>query len=101
MAKVEPNLDALRDAIQLACQAQNVSRIVKGRQQVLALPRAWVLERIEQVAGEAIDLSDEWEYRRLLELAESLDAGLVQRFVSLGLDSEDPEVREAAQDFRK
>jgi hypothetical protein len=68
---------------------------------VLALPRAWVLERIEQVAAEAIDLADYWEYRRLLELAELLDAGLVHRFVRLGLDSEDPDVREAAQDFRK
>jgi hypothetical protein len=94
-------LDAFRSAIRLACQAQNAGRIVAGREQVLALPRAWVLERIEQVAVEALDLSDYWEYLRLLELAELLDERLVQRFVTLGLDSGDPDVREAAQDFRR
>jgi hypothetical protein len=55
-----------------------------------------VLERIEQVAAEVLDLSDYWQYRRLLELA----ALLVHRFVSLRLDSGDPDVREVTEDFR-
>jgi hypothetical protein len=96
----EPSLEILRSAVQLACRPQNAARIMAGRRQVLALPRAWVLERIEQAAVEALDLSDYWEYRRILELAELLDSALVQRFVTLGLDSLDPDVREAAQDFR-
>jgi hypothetical protein len=101
MSEIEPNLDTFRAAIQLACQSQNAGRIVKGRQRVLAFPRAWVLEQIEQRAIQSLDLSDEWEYRRLLELAEMLDADLVQRFVAIGVDSKDPDVREAAEDFRK
>jgi hypothetical protein len=101
MADVEPTLEALRSAVQLACQPQNAGRIVAGRRQVLAYPRAWVLEQIEQVAVEALDMSDYWEYRRLLELAVLLDAGLVQRFVRRGLGSADPEVREAAEEFRR
>jgi hypothetical protein len=101
MMEVEPSWDALRAALALACQAQNIGRITAGRQQVLAMPRAWVLERIEQVAAEVLDLSDEWEYRRLLEVGALLDAGLVRRLVRLGLDSENPEVREAAQDFQE
>jgi hypothetical protein len=101
MADVEPSLDAFRAAVQLACQPQSTGLIMAGRQQVLALPRAWVLERIEQIAVESVDLSDYWQYRRLLELASVLDAGLVQRFVTLGWESADPDVREAAQDFRK
>src|SRR5262245_55278805 len=100
MAEAEPSLDSLRSAVQLACQPQNAGRIMAGRQQVLALPRAWVLERIERVAAEALDLSDYWEYRRLLELAKLLDDGLVQRLVTLGIGSSDPDVREAAEDFR-
>src|SRR6516162_3035092 len=101
MAEVEPSRDAFRSVLQLACQPQNVGRIMAGRKQVLALPRAWVLERIEQVAAEALDLSDDWEYRRLLELAALLDPGLVQRFVRLGLGGGNPHVREAAQDFQR
>jgi hypothetical protein len=100
MAETEPSLDALRTAIQLACQPQNAGRIMAGRQQVLAMPRPWVIERIEQVVTEALDLSDYWEYRRLLELADLLDADIVQRLVSLGLGSYDADVREAAEDFR-
>jgi hypothetical protein len=100
MAEADQPLDALRSAVQLACQPQNVGQIVAGRQQVLAMPRPWVLEQIEHVATEALDLTDSWEYRRLLELARQLDAGLVRRLVVLGLDSSDPDVREAAEDFR-
>ncbi|WP_145236466.1 hypothetical protein [Urbifossiella limnaea] len=63
------------------------------------MPRPWVMAHVERVAAEALDLSDYWEYRRLLELAELLDAGLVQRLVPLGLSSSDPDVREAAEDY--
>ena len=55
MAEAEPTLDALRAAVQLACQPQNAGRIVAGRRQVLALPRAWVLAHIERVAAEFAD----------------------------------------------
>jgi hypothetical protein len=100
MAEVEPSLDALRSAVTLACQPSNAGRIVAGRRQVLAMPRLWVLERIERVAAETLDLSDYWEYRRLLELAELLDGELVRRLVPLGLGSSDPDVLEAAEDFK-
>jgi hypothetical protein len=99
---MEPDidLDKLREAVELACKPQNASRIVTGRKQVLAMPRQWVLERIENVAAESLDISDEWEYRRLLELAAILDAALLQRVVALGLGCDDPEIQEAAEDFR-
>jgi hypothetical protein len=101
MAEVDPSLDALRAATRLACQPQSAGRIIAGRRQVLAFPRSWVLKCIEQVAVEVLDLSDYWEYRRLLELAQLLDPTLLQRFASLGLNSRDPEVREAAADFHR
>ncbi len=101
MSNSDPDLGALRAAIQLACESQNVGRILAGRQQIQAMPRAWVLRWIEQVAAESIDLSDEWEYRRLLEVAALLDADLVQRIVAIGLSSANPEMQEAAEDFRQ
>jgi hypothetical protein len=94
-------VDELRTSLELACQPQNASLIVQGRSRDLALPREWVLDHIEQVAIAALDLSDYWEYRRLLELAELLDPGLLQRFVSLGLGNPDPDVNEAAEDFKR
>jgi hypothetical protein len=93
-------LDELRDALQAACQPTSAERIVRGRERVLALPRAQVLANLERVAAEVLDLSDYWEYRRLLELAAVLDADLTQRLVALGLDHADTDVKEAADDFR-
>ena len=99
MTEAEPILDALRASVKLACQPQNARWIVAGRDQVLAMTRPWVLEQIEKVAAECLDLSDYWEYRRLLELAELLDTELVQRLIPQGLRSSDSDVREAAEDF--
>jgi hypothetical protein len=95
-----PAIEELRASIQLACQPQNAHRIVAGRQQVLAMPRAWVIQSIEEVATSCLNFKDYWEYRRLLELASQLDADLVQRLVQLGQASDDEDVREAAQDFK-
>jgi hypothetical protein len=100
MALLDQSFDLLRKALGRACQAQHIRNILAGRQQVLALPRAWVLECIERVAAEVLDLNDDWDYLRLLELAELLDAALVQRIVTLGLTSSNPEVREWAEDFQ-
>lgn len=95
-----PSVEDLRAAVQLACQPQNAHRIEAGRHQVLAMSRCWVMERIEQVAIESLDISDSWEYRRLLELAELLDVTVLERLIPLGLSSV-TDVREAAQDFQK
>lgn len=100
MADSESSIDALRASVELACQPQNAHRIVAGREQVLAMPRAWVLANIEQVAAEVLDWSDDWEYRRLLELASLLDAQLTQRLVGPRLTSTNPDIREAAEAFQ-
>lgn len=93
-------MERLRAAVGLACTPQNTHRIAQGRADVLALPREWVLRHLQPVATQVLDLSDYWEYRRLLELARLLDTGLTARLVAIGIDHDDPDVREAAGDFR-
>lgn len=100
MEDQDHSIDDLRTAIQLACQPQNAHRIVAGRQQVLAMPRDWVLQSLENLVNECLDLTDQWEYRRLLELAQELDADLVKRLVQLGHASNDEDIQEAARDFQ-
>ena len=92
--------DQIRNALEYACRAQSMSAITRGRTEILSLPRARVLEVIESVAVETLPLSEEWEYRRLLELYRELDAGLLRRLVASGLASADADIREAAEDFR-
>lgn len=97
----DPLLESFRSSIALACQSMSVSCTEQGRSQVLALPRAWVLEHIENVATSGLDLSDFRQYRRLLELASLLDGRLLQRIVSLGLHHPDVDVRDAAEGFHR
>lgn len=89
----------LRAALGRACQAQNAAVITQGRSEILALPRDAVLQSIERLAAESLPLDDEWEFRRLLEVYEQLDAELLRRLVETGLASSNPEIKEAAEDF--
>lgn len=97
---MKPEFEQLKGALQRACQAQNDGVITGGRADILAMPRATVLATIESVAAQSLSLSDEWEYRRLLELYAQLDRGLLRRLVTQGLSDANPEVREAAEDFK-
>ncbi len=94
-----PSLESLWAAVEQACQPQNAWRIERGRESVLAMPRPWVLENVSTVAEQALDLSDYWEYRRLLELLNLIDPRLLRPFLPPGLASPDPDVRDAAEDF--
>lgn len=84
----------------LACEAQHVGNIELGREGILSLPRNWLLERIESIADVQLDLDQEWEYRRLLEVYEKLDKQLLLRLIERGRASSDESLREAANDFR-
>jgi hypothetical protein len=92
--------EALKTSLLLACQPSSIPLIEQGRTEVLALPRIFVLEALESMAATSLNLNDDWEYRRLLELARRLDPAMVQRIVKWGLNSADPDVREAATDFQ-
>ena len=83
----------------LACRAGHVGNIQLGRNALLAMPRSWLTERIEAIAARAIDERDEWEFLRLLELYDRLEAELVLRVALRGRVSSNPEIAEAAQDF--
>jgi hypothetical protein len=85
--------------LELACQAQNMRNIELGRTALLALPRAWLLDRIEAAAEPLLELGDEWEYRRLGEVYLGLDQELVRGLIARGRDSQDEGIKEAAEDF--
>ena len=89
----------LHKALQLACQPTHAGKICQGRQQILSMDRALVLNTIERVAQKALNLTDYWEYRRFLEMCEMLDASLVQRVAQWGITQSDEDIRDAARDF--
>ena len=69
------------------------------RKFITALPRDWVLERIEAAAEPYLIDGDMEEYRRYLELYLLLDEELTRKLAQRALAHSDPEVVEAGQDF--
>ena len=96
---MKSNRKNLRAAVELSCMPINAGKIQKGRNAVLELDCKWVLGNIEEIAKNCLNLKDYWEYRRLLELCELLDASLTKRIAQWGLCSDDPDIHEASEDF--
>jgi hypothetical protein len=96
---MEENEIILRDSLLYACQASGAPAIIKGRKKIFALPRQWVIDNIHKIAQEILNLSDEWEYRRLLEIYKELDEELLKMLIAIGLENSNEEVRETANDF--
>lgn len=84
--------------LEFACQCQNMLNIELGRAGLLSLPQYWLLQNIKKVMPRVLNLDDEWEYRRLLEVLWKIDKGLVREFTIQGLYSGNAEVRETARD---
>jgi hypothetical protein len=91
----------LEAVLRRGCQAHHIGNILLGRAAIAEIPRDWLLGRIENTAKRVLNLEDEWEYRRLLEICDALDDGLLRSLVARGLRSADRYVREAAEDFQK
>jgi hypothetical protein len=85
--------------LELACQSQNALTIELGRKVLMALPRIWLLEHIEIAAEPLVQLNDEWEYRRLLELYSLLDTMLVRQLALRGINNPDTGIKEASRSF--
>ena len=94
-------ISVLRFLIQEACCPTNDWLIIRGREGILRIDRIWRLEHILEEAKECIDLTDDWEYRRFLELVELSAFELLPEVILIGKDSDNPENREASQDFRE
>lgn len=98
---LEISTRVLKMLIESACLSQNYRSIELGREKIGEIDKTWLKEHFIDIAYSCIDLNDEWEYRRLLELVSVTSPELKQDIVAQGLDSSNEEVREAAMDFSK
>jgi hypothetical protein len=89
----------LDELLKLACQCQNFGNIHTGRYGLGLIPKGWLVLNIEGAAESILTEGGEWEYRRLLEFYLWRDDKLFQRLINRGLQSGDPDVREAAEDM--
>lgn len=86
--------------IQNACVGQNCGPIELGRKKIGEINnRDWLIKYFMEVADENIDYSDEWEYRRLVELVMLCVPELKECVLAKGENSENAEVREVVEDY--
>lgn len=80
--------------------SSNMSNIYIGRWVVWHFPRQWILEHIQSVAQETLNLEDEWNFRRLMEVYIEIEhrKGL-QELRKIGMASEDPDLRDTAEEI--
>lgn len=112
-AKEMDRSNILRFLLKSACQAQGSEAIKLGRSYLLSLPKSWLIQNIEREASECLDLDDDYEFERLIDLYELLSEDLAdysprhstisQMLSSLatrGSQSENPDVRELAEEVK-
>jgi hypothetical protein len=98
----QEQMDLFPDLVRLASCGHGHVQMVRSA--IKALPRDWVLARIEAAAEPLLIASTEQfqyeEFRRLLELYEQLgNEELLARLAQRALEHDDEDVREAGQDF--
>ena len=90
----------LKTLIENACLGQNLAPIELGRKKINEIDKVWLKNNLLEVASSCIDFSDEWEYRRLVELVDLVIPELKQKVLEIGETSDNEEVREAVEDYR-
>lgn len=96
-ARLAATTDVAAELLRTACKAQNAANILLARRRLAALAPLDLVA----LAESTIDMNDEWEYRRLLELAKEVDEHALRRLVQWGLRHADDSVAEAAVDFAR
>ncbi|MCM1091028.1 MAG: hypothetical protein NC092_00700 [Butyrivibrio sp.] len=90
----------LKELIEQSCQGQNIAGIELGRRKVDEIDKTWLKKYFIEVASTCIDYSDEWEYRRLVELVDLMVPELMQEILELGSHSENEEVLEVVEEYQ-
>lgn len=101
MQKSEDVVDGIIcELLSNACCGQNVLPIEISRRLLRTFPIEWICCKIKKLVFQSININDDWDYRRLLELAELISKDLLIWAISLSDNSEDPDIIEASNDFK-
>jgi hypothetical protein len=94
---VERRLEVFPELVRLAAVGHSDVGLV--REVIGSLPHYWVEANIGREVRPLLDDGGYEEYRRLAELLQGLDSGLLSELVDRARRSEDPDIREVADDF--
>lgn len=86
--------------LQWACYGQNESGILFGREQIATIPKKWLQEHLLTVVKNYFEYTDDWNYRRLLELVSKQVPELMEDVLLINSDTNNPDLLEVIDDFR-
>ena len=84
-----------------ACDSSNMALITLSKKKLAQVPRETMLKAIPHIVYNTIDLSDDWQYRRFVELIICLVPQLLSWILEYGRNSDNPEIREAVCDYEQ
>ena len=91
----------LRVLIENSCLGQNYAPIELGRKKIDEIDKEWLKQHFLAVAESCIDFSDDWEYRRLLELIVCVIPELKVAALEFGKDSENEDILEVVEEYKE
>ncbi len=94
-------VDIVSKLVEWACTPTNILPISIARDCLKQFPIEWVSLKIKQTALTSIDITDDWDYRRLLELSEIISPDLLKWAITLGEKSNNLDILEAVDDFNE
>jgi hypothetical protein len=97
----EISSEVVGELISWACQPTNVLPITIARNCLKQFPVDWASPKIKQTVFHFIDITDDWDYRRLLELCELISLDLLKWAIELNDKSTNPDIAEAVDDFNE
>ncbi len=86
--------------LQWACYGQNESGILFGWDQIAKIPKKWLQEHLLTVVKNDFEYTDDWNYRRLLELVSKQVPELTEDVLLINSDTYNPDLLEVIEDFR-
>jgi hypothetical protein len=93
--------EVVGELISWACQPTNIMPITIARSCLKQFPIEWVSHKIKKTVFRFIDINDDWDYRRLLELCELISLDLLKWAIELNEKSTNPDIAEAVDDFNE
>ena len=98
--EVQVSQKVLLILLQWACYGQNEAGILFGREQIAKIPKKWLQEHLLTVVKNDFEYTDDWNYRRLLELVSKQVPELIKDVLLINSDTNNLDLLEVIEDFR-
>lgn len=91
---------ALSILLEYACYGQHIEGIELGRREIAKIPKTWLKSHLLAVVKNSFEYSDDWNYRRLLELVVKLIPELKNDILSINYGTTDPNLIDVLEEYK-